>query len=222
MNKELDFNMLLFRHVKDGQPKEYEIVYSNKYAIFCYVALRHKYVENYVLKKEDSILVTTPLELYNNLANTNKTRIKDYTIRGIKQGLELLQKANIISYEIKGTKYHINIEQLFIDHKNEMFFKINVDYIRLIFEQKNPIDLLYHYMFLCSTINVKSHIGKMTRCQMSDFLKMDLSTVSRHHKKFKELGIIAFSDIVYKRNKDGAITNSKRSYTYPKYAGKLN
>ncbi len=184
-------------------------VYKSDYATFVYVAIRYS-------AKSDRNLITTPKQLFMTLSEKepNKNQIK-----GIKEGLEILEKNDIIYFNENKGVYSIDTENVEINGETEKYFNVPIEYLYKIMEQKrNAVSYLHHYLLLCSTINAFEHTGQHGTSFFADALGISRqSTISDRHKLFVDLGIICFSKQTSKLNKNNTFTNMPKLYTLPEH-----
>lgn len=177
-------NMSLLRDMNNGKKP-----IKSEYAVFCAVAIYKNY-------KDGVDYNFTPKILYNLMLNKEaNARVKDTTIKGIKDGLEELQSKNWIDYKVSGNTYIVTSARLFTPKDNDKYFTTPLSYINKVVIQRGGISLLKHYLYLLSTINLGTRVGFNSRETISENLGVaSLKTITQRNKKLEELGVICFKE----------------------------
>lgn len=197
--------MTMFRRINDSTVS-FAQGNLDEWAIFVYVALRILYKDG-----SESKLIVTPRLLYSIVLNDVKGT-NNNIIKGIKQGIEQLNKHNIIEImSNEGGQFALKSKKI---DCMEKYFHVNKEYIHKVATQKNGIKLLAYYLYLTSTINVKTHVGFMGTKAIAEELKIDVSTVCSRNKKLNKLEVIHFVPRSG-RDKNGNFVNLTNVYFFP-------
>lgn len=201
----IKFDMTMFRRINDSTVS-FAQGDLDEWAIFVYVALRILYKDG-----SESKLIVTPRLLYSIVMNEVKGANSNI-IRGIKQGIEQLNKHNIIEI-MSNERGQFELKSKKID-RMEKYFHVNKEYIHKVAIQKNGIKLLAYYLYLTSTINVKTHVGFMGTKAIAEELKINVSTVCSRNKKLNKLEVIHFVQRSG-HDKNGNFVNLTNVYFFP-------
>ena len=203
-------NMGMYRKIKTY---DYTEIYKSDYATYVYTALR-------VMFKTDGIIAVTPKIIFNTLTNKVPSK-KD--IKGIKEGIEILSKNGIITYEKTSTIYRIDCSNISIVINQDIYFVVPVDYMFKLMQEDNGVKLLHHYIMLCSTINIHEHFGEKSREWIANIIGIKgIKTITEHHKIFVDLNIICFSKRQNGVTKNGTLINLPKLYAMPEYANVID
>lgn len=200
MNVKLQMNM--FKEVKN-------VCYNlSTNETYCYVALRM------ILKNIDDYKIITLNDLTTATTNTYKP-LNTHTRNNLIDGLNGLQNKELITYNvISKRKYKINVKNIMIN--DTLFFNVPSEYINLVSTQNNSFNLLGYYIFMLSTINIKTNLGYMSQNKITEYLNINRTTQTRNNNILISLGIFS----IHSRSSvdmNGNFINATNVYCLPKY-----
>ena len=200
--RQIKIEMCLLRNING------RYVELNADGVFVYTALR-------VLLKDGQSSRLTYKDIYLSLCNLDNIRLQNKIICKIKSGLTQLVENGLIKVKNidKSTMSITPVSMKIIN--NNLFFSIPIDNINKIMEQNDSINLLYKYLYIASTINIKSGIGFYSQENIASNLNMSIRTINRAFKTFCDLEIL-FKSSRSSLNKKGEFINMTNIYSLDK------